>query len=227
MIGLMVVAMCALSASFVASASAEEPGEFLANGVLFTTALAATTEGELLFESLKTANATFLCSGIFDGEVVNEATGGLSLVTKVLRLDGTEVAESDTVGNLACTPDSGSICTTAAVSPVNLPWNSDVDLTPTTNDFLLLVLPNANNVLPGYFLLCEVFGLDNTELCELLSETEQLVENGVNDVVFPAGTSPSPDAHCSKDSASEESGGLVVDEALLFLNSGEALSVSE
>jgi hypothetical protein len=64
MFGLMVVAMCALGASFVASASAEAPGKFLVNGAVPAAPVAATTEGELLFESLKTANVTFLCSRI-------------------------------------------------------------------------------------------------------------------------------------------------------------------
>jgi hypothetical protein len=59
-----------------------------------------------------------------------------------------------------------------------------------------------------------------------LPETAQLVENGPTDVVFPAGSSPTPDVHCSSDGASEESGGLVVDEALLFVP-GSTLAISE
>jgi hypothetical protein len=223
MFGLMVVAMCALGASFVASASAEAPGKFLVNGLVPNAAVAANTEGELLFESLKTANATFLCSGIFDGIIA--AGGELYEVTKVLNLAGVEVPESDSVAQIVCEPDPGSICSHAAVSPVGLPWDSDVDLV-TETDFLLLALANAAGLLPGYFLLCEVIGIDATELCELLPETAQLVENGATDVVFPVGTSPTPDGHCTSDSAAEESAGLVVDEALMFV-SGSTLAISE
>jgi len=226
MFALMVVAMGALGALFVASASAETPGEFLANGVLFETALPATLEGELLFENLKTPSARFLCSGIFDGELVNEATGGLYLVNKALELTtGVEVTESDTVAKLACVPDEGSICSKAAVSPVGLPWDADLELV-TETDYVLVTLANANGVLPGYFLLCEVLGLDNTELCTVLAGTTQLVENDATHVFFPAGSSPSADAECSKDAAGEENGGLFVDEALLSLDSGETLAAS-
>jgi hypothetical protein len=223
MFGLMVVAMCALGASFVVSAWAEAPGKFLVNGVVPAAATAAIAEGEVLFESLKTANATFLCSSTLDGTIA--AGGELYEVTKVLELGGVEVTESDTVTKIACTPDSGSICSKVAVSPVNLPWDYDVDLV-TETDFLILTLPNANGLFPAYFLLCEVIGIDATELCELLSETQQLVENGPTDVVTPAGTSPTPDAHCTSDSATEESSGLVVDEALMFVP-GETLAISE
>jgi hypothetical protein len=223
MFGLMLVAMCALGVSFVASASAEAPGKFLVDGTLPAAATAATAEGEVLYESLKTANATFLCSGIFDGTIA--AGGELYEVTKVLNLSGVEVTESDTVAQLACTPDSGSICSKVAVTPVNLPWDYDVDLV-TETDFVALTLQNANGLFPAYFLLCEVLGIDVTELCELLSETQQLGENGATDVVAPSGTSPTPDAHCSGDSASEESSGLVVDEALIFVP-GKTLAISE
>jgi hypothetical protein len=222
MFGLMVVAMCALGASFVASASAEAPAKFLVNGVVPAAAVAAETEGELLFESLNTANATFLCSGIFHGTIA--AGGELYEVTKVLDLLTKEVA-SDSVAQIECTPDSGSICSKAAVSPTGLPWDSDADEV-TATDFLLLALANAAGELPGYFLLCEVIGIDATELCELLPETAQLVENIANEVVFPAGSSPTPDAKCTKDTGTEESGGLVVDEALMFVT-GFPLAISK
>jgi hypothetical protein len=218
--GVAVVAICALGAWFVASATAEEPGLFLANGAEILAELGATTEGELLFENLKTPSAKFLCSGIFDGHILTN--GEDYQVDKLLTLGRVEVPESDTVANLACTPDEGSICTSAAVSPVNLPWLSNPDLV-TETDFFLLALPNANNLLPAYFLLCQAI-VDNTELCELLLETAQLVENGATDVVFPAGTSPTPDAFCS--GTLEESGGLFVDTALLFLTDGSTLSIS-
>jgi hypothetical protein len=225
MFGLMLVAMCALGASFVASASAEAPGKFLVNNLVPNAAVEAHTEGELLFESLKTANSTFLCSGIFDGTIA--AGGELYEVTKVLNLAGVEVTESDTIALIECEPDlePNSICSLAAVSPVGLPWDSVVDLV-TETDFLLLTLANAAGLLPGYLLLCEVIGIDATELCELLEGTSQLVENGPTDVVFPVATSPTPDAHCTSDGAAEESGGLVVDEALMFV-SGTTLAISE
>jgi hypothetical protein len=224
MFGLMVVAMCALGVSFVASASAEAPAKFLVNGAVPAAAVAATTEGELLFESLKTANATFLCSFISTGTIA--AGGELYQVTKFFELPGTkEVSESDTVAQITCTPVSGSFCTKEGLSVVGLPWDFVVDLV-TETDFLLLTLANANGLLPGYFSLCEVIGIDATELCELLNETAQLVENGATDVVLPAGTSFTPDAHCTSDSAGEESGGLVVDEALLFVP-GATLAISE
>jgi hypothetical protein len=222
MFGLMVVAMCALGASFVASASAEEPSLFLVNGAAPTEPLVAETEGELLFESLKTANATFLCSGIFHGTIA--AGGELYEVTTVLDLLTNNVPASDSLAQIECTPDPGSICAKASVSPTNLPWDSDVDLVSET-DFLLLALANANGLFPAYFLLCEVIGIDATELCELLNETAQLVENGATDVVFPAGTSPTPDAKCSADVGTEETGGLVVDEALMFVP-GSTLAIS-
>jgi hypothetical protein len=225
--GLIVVVVGVLDLWLVASALAVEPGWFLANGMLFEGVRSATTEGELLFENLKTANATFLCSVILEGDVVNEAAGGLSEVTKMLELSfATEAIESDSVAKITCTPDPNSICLKPAVSPINLPWIYDLELVSET-DYQLETLANTNGKLPGYFILCEVIGLDATELCEMLAGTTQLVENGVNDVVFPAGTSPTPDAHCSSDGATEESGGLVVDEALLFLNTGEPLAASE
>jgi hypothetical protein len=223
MFGLTLVTMCALGTSFVASASAEEPGKFLVNGVVPNAPVAATTEGELLFESLKIASGGFLCSGIFNGTI---AIGGeLYEITRVLNLSGVEVTESDATALISCTPDTGSSCSTNGFSPANLPWDYTVDLV-TETDFLLLALANANSLLPAYFLLCEVLGIDVTELCEFLNETMWLVENGATDVVFPAGSSLSPDAHCSADAASEESGGLVVDEALLFVP-GSTLAISE
>jgi hypothetical protein len=221
--GLMLVAVCALSASFVASASAEAPGKFLVNGAVPIVAVEAITEGELLFESLKTGSAAFLCSSIWDGTIT--AGGELYEVTKILVLSGMEVPASDANAKLTCTPDPGSICSKSAVSPANLPWNYGVDLV-TESDFLTLTLANINGLFPAYFLSCEVLGVVVTELCELLLETQLLVENGPTDVVSPAGSSSTPDAHCSGDSASEESGGLVVDEGLLFVP-GATLAISE
>jgi hypothetical protein len=222
MFGLMVVAMCTLGVSFVASASAEEPGAFLVDGVLPAAATASITEGELLFESLKTANATFLCSGIFEGTIA--AGGELYEVTKVLDLTEKE-ANSDSIAQIVCTPDVNSVCSKASVSPTNLPWDIDPDLV-TETDFLLLSLLNVNGVLPAYFLLCEFLGIDVTELCELLEGTAQLVENLSNDLVFPAGSSPTPDARCGGEPETEESGGLVIDEALQSV-SGKVLTISE
>jgi hypothetical protein len=218
---LALVAICAFGAVGTASAIAEEgPAEWLENGAVMLVAKAATTDGELLFWDLLSSvgEPQFLCSGIFIGSV---GPGGKDEVTEVMNLSLVKVAELDpgvSETGIACTGEK--TCEVAEVWPSNLPWLSQVDLlTATTYEDLALL--NANNLTPAYFLLCRVFFIDNTELCETQNEDGFEVLNETNDV---ASTGLSLlEAICG----GEEMGALSVDSALISLDSGASLSVSE
>jgi hypothetical protein len=218
---LALVAICAFGAVGTASAVAEEgPAEWLENGLGIVTPQPATTEGELLFWDLLTSvsEPQFLCSGVFLGNV---GPGGKDEVTEVQNLSLAKINELDpgeSGTGLPCTVEK--TCETAEMWPASLPWLSQLDLL-TATTFEDLVLLNATGTTPEYFMLCRVFFIDNTELCGLQNEDGFEVLNETNDV---ASTGLSLlEVICG----GEEMGALSVDSALISLNSGATLSVSE
>lgn len=234
LLGIAFVVMCAFSVfvfTTTAFALSFAAAEWLENGNAVAAAKNTVTEGELLFENLEN-KASFLCSGEFDG-TVNAA--GADEVTQVLSLTLAAVQsldEPNATGGIKCSEDGNTCETGTEIWPLNLPWKSDAVLDveePTL--FFDLILLNANNVGPGYFILCLTGGglLKVEELCEVESDAAFAeISNAATDVE-PLGAIE-PESSCGT-TATLKVIGLIenntMNTALIFLTSGAALQVSE
>jgi len=170
-VGLMLVAMMAVSAVTIASASGAItflPAEWLVNGEKVTAKLSATATGEILLEdtnALKAGiKADLLCSGILN-ETVGAGAGGE--ITELLSLTGTAIGKTALEGaGLACTNDSN--CESAKVWAVNLPWPIEVQLweSPPESGFAILIFGHTVLLAPGWYVECTVLGVKATDECK-------------------------------------------------------------
>jgi hypothetical protein len=218
---LALVAMVALSAFASTSAFALTftAAKFLVNGAGFAGALAVETEGELLFENVLSGGG-ILCSGKFVGTVEENGT---TTVTKVLNLAGTEILEKDpTASGIVCTVEKTCEGTDPEINPVNLPFVANLDLDTEDLKFYLLILRNANGLLPGYAILCLVLGININELCEAAFESFGETFNSATDVEALGAISPL--GECG---GNLEDGLIEVEFSLTILTGGGTLSVSE
>src|SRR5882762_1163543 len=125
MLGLALLALCALSALMTASASAVltfELALWLLDGVDISSAVLVISEGELTLTNLLNG-AAILCSGLFEGFVEPES---LDLVTMVYDLSSNLIEELVGSGML-CTSDNICSANTAEFWPIGLPWLTEVE----------------------------------------------------------------------------------------------------
>jgi hypothetical protein len=222
---LAVVAVSTMSALFVVSAFASGASAFLG----FTTAewlvagakipaggLATESTGGLKFENVN-VGASFLCEEISIGKV---EPGGVDTVTEVLTLGKIEVEPLDAPGaaiGIKCT--SLKLCEgTPEAWPVGLPFKTLLGL-----ELLFMFVDLSVNA--EYFLLCQVLGIDATELCVVApnSLSGGVIANSGTDVV--AEGSVEPLATCN---GNAETGLVTADPGnLTALVNGEVLAVSE
>jgi hypothetical protein len=228
-VGLVLVAMFAFSSLMAASAFAEPTllAEWLVNAkeIPAGTKVASNTEGELEFLNTKN-DGGFLCSGLFEGTV---GPSGEDEVTMVWNLESPqklieELDETGATGGIVCV-STGEICENGSeIWPVNLPFKTLLVLDE-SGLFLDYALPNANGLLPAYFLLCLFLGASITELCEAATNTFGEVNNAATDVELLGALSPL--ATCNKEALTgliENNTGNV---ALIATTTAETLAVSE
>jgi hypothetical protein len=216
LLGLAIVAVLAVSAFATASAFAFTTAEWLANAKAVPAGgLASESSGGLTFENVN-VGASFLCEGLFLGKV---EPGGVDTVTETLTNGGVKVEPLDpgvSTTGFKCT--SLNLCEgTPEAWPVELPF------------LTLLGLEGAGFVdlfvKAEYFLLCQVLGVDATELCVVApnSLSGGTVVNLAADV--EATGSVEPLATCNGNS---ETGLVTADPGnLTFLVNGEVLAASE
>lgn len=150
-IQIVVLALLAVFAfsAFVAS-SAFATSKVLIGGAEISKETNAEIEGELLLEDMKaTGPPDLLCSGFFD--VVIHIPGTEMLIVEVLMLDRKPLLANGTEGTPGvrideCT-DMKSVCSSAAVEALNLPWTVDVELI--EGSYVGLIL-NAAEKEPAY-----------------------------------------------------------------------------
>jgi hypothetical protein len=216
LLGLAVVAMFAFSAFVSASAFSFTTAEWLAGAkVIPAGGLATETAGGVTIENVN-VGASFLCEGLLLGKV---EPGGIGVATEVLTNSGVKVEqldESGATGGIKCT--SLKLCEgTPEIWPVNLPYKTILGLEGA--GFLRLAV-NAE-----VFVLCQVLGVDATELCVVApnSLSGGAVVNLATDV--EATGSLEPLATCN---GNAETGLATADAGnLKFLVNGEVLSASE
>lgn len=176
-LGPTLLAVFALSATFVATASAETTllAEWLASGVGVTTATSVEGTGTVLLEDSKFKGGVE-CKGIADGTV---NANGVGEVTEVLNEAGTaKIALGGTA--LICAKESGSSCegTDNEVFPEDLPSHGFVYL---TEGGLFRDL----GVKGGFSITCLILGISATDECtsenasgEVLNVTGGVEGNG-------------------------------------------------
>src|SRR5882762_5285655 len=158
MLGLALLALCALSALMTASASAVltfELALWLLNGIDITSAVLVDSEGELTLTNLLNG-AAVLCSGLFEGTVEPES---LDLVTMVYDLLSNLIEELVGLA-VECTSDNICAANTALAWPIGLPWLTEVEQ---DNDGTFWELTFG----AAWHLECTVLGIKVEELCEL------------------------------------------------------------
>ena len=155
-VGLALVAVLALSAVLVASASAATLlAEWLINGAAVTTAKPSTTTGELTLEDTSNKGGV-VASGILVGTV---GENGEDSITEVLTLAGvTATLAAPILGKKA----AGSVCEESAtdieISPEGLPWHSLLALSSETTF--------SDSVFSaGYNVSCLVLGIKISDEC--------------------------------------------------------------
>lgn len=165
-LGLALVAMFALSAMVVATASAElafELALWLNNGSDINSELLEDQEGSFEVEDAL-SGAAFLCSALFEGTV---GPGSLDLITMIYDLVGNLVEELDEAGatkGLEC--EGVKICETPSeIWPLKLPWLTEVEQNLPDGTFWELTFSGGNGK-PAYFILCLFLGGSVNSLCE-------------------------------------------------------------
>jgi hypothetical protein len=203
MLGLLLGAVFALSATFASMASAEETllAEWLINAGNVVGEPEVKTEVEISLEDNKVpivGKTSLLCSFIADGTITNE--DGLAWVLKVLTLGGVEVSENLVGTGLLCSSVTGCEAASEAspieIWPLDLPWHLEVILKEgTPEDFLLIVLES------GYDYLCLILGTNQVDEC--LGENQSvLVENDAGGfLLIESGALLTPNASCTRGGA--------------------------
>ena len=224
--GLALVAVLAFSA--LASSSAFAVSKYLLNGAQITTTIPTVTEGELLLEdTAATGKPDILCMGSFDG-TIGPPEGTKDQITEVLNLEKVlvagELANSDLIAN--CETDNGTCTNPVDVEAVNLPWNTEVMLTPGGKFSDLLV--SSGNGEPGWRVDCNsIIGLIS-DTCtgegNASAELTNIAGGGVLGTFLETETDTiSPPAHCSLNGGKT---GLVVGSSPITSTS-ETLTLSE
>jgi hypothetical protein len=217
MLGLSLVAVFAFSAIIATTAFGAEflLAEWLLSGAAITELISTTTEGKLLLEDEKVPIAgkvSVICEGVLDGSV---GPNGEDEITEVLNLSGTKI----TLGGTELTCEKQSECEEAAkVAPIDLPWDTELQLEEPGGLFRDLVVSAA-----GYEVTCKVFGISSTDECKATLDSGGLVSNGASDVLLTAETIL-PNGTCSLGGSG--AGKIQVIEGLIATLTG-TLSVSE
>jgi hypothetical protein len=211
------VAVLALGAFVSTSASAAfETAQWLASAkVIPAGGLVSEASGGATFENV-TVGASFLCEGLFVGKL---EPNGVGTLTEVLTTGGVKVEaldESGATGGIKCT--SLKLCEgTPEAWPVNLPFKGVLGLEGA--GFLGLAVNGE------FFLLCQVLGIDATELCVVApnSLSGGALVNLATDVEGQGSGEPLGTCNGNVET------GLVTADAgnLAFLANGEALAASE
>ena len=203
-VGLTLLGVFALSAYIASSAFALE-SVFLVGGVKPTAAVSVDNElvagTTILFEDMK-EGVDITCTA-----VTSEGTVGPNNL--------------DTVTKVTISGCSGSLCSSASVEAVHLPWLTELLLV--GGIFLDNVL-NSGAGIPGYIADCTALGmLFNDECTSNVASAD--IDNGVGDIIalFTGGVE-SEFANCS---LGGNLTGLVVGEVLILTLSGATLAVSE
>jgi hypothetical protein len=181
-LGVMIVAVFAVSLAVAAMASAVEflLAEWLLNNVGVTTAVLTDSEGDLVLISLNGLGlgvpVEILCEGILDGFV--EANGA-DLITELLTLAGGAIPLTAlTEPALVCTNIRN--CTEPLVWAINLPWETLLELMVDEGvNFFVDLLIKA-----GYYVEC--MSLKINETCEAAETATQVTNeaNGTVDATF-------------------------------------------
>jgi hypothetical protein len=181
MLGAALLALFAFGVLTAASASAVPTfllALWLVNGAE-ATELATTTTGELLLEDTKTTIGVVAvkCSGILDGWI---GPNSLDYVSEVLSLTGGAISSTALTGTaLECAEETGS-CPSPLVWPVNLPWETEVELMEDSGTFFAdLLLPRAPATEVGWEVEC----MGIVPLTDTCTQTE-----GVTELELEAGT---------------------------------------
>jgi len=131
--------------------------EWLVNGVAIPegTNLASETTGELELEDTKTllGASTVKCSGILVGTV---GFDGADTITEVLNLANPKVATGTPLTGTALECTEVKVCEEPLVWPVNLPWNTLLELVEQGGEvfFADLILPGPSGKGPGWEVEC-------------------------------------------------------------------------
>ncbi|HEY5287032.1 MAG TPA: hypothetical protein VIJ50_08000 [Solirubrobacteraceae bacterium] len=212
---LALAAVSALSAMLSASASATQ---WLINGASLVGTLAVSIGETLLLEDMgASVKLDVTCSGFFDGTIT---APNLDLITEVLNLSKVKEIPLD----CAVTPTGNCENNLALVTPVNLPWSTELLLVSGTTTLWLDDLTSATG-LPGYEVLCQnpLLG-DILDVCT--GNTAADVENTASGVLveFSENTEVTPAGECTLSAGKKE--GLVVGDGFMTPDEG-TLTVSE
>lgn len=190
-LGAALVAMVALSALVVSSASAAlvfELALWLLNGADLTVADPVDAVGTLLFHNTSNGG-TIDCSGLFEGSV---GPSSLDEITMVWDLSTPQRLIEELVGTgLLC--EALASCensTDVEIWPLNLPFLTELEQDSETGKFYDLFVPNANGLLPAYHIKCLVLGFNFEEECSVVSGTEAEVVNVAGGVETVGKASP-------------------------------------
>ncbi|HEY5287012.1 MAG TPA: hypothetical protein VIJ50_07900 [Solirubrobacteraceae bacterium] len=204
-LGLAIVAVCVLGSIAVASASAAP--EWLVGGAKMESSLLVESEGNLLLEDM-TLGVDVTCSGKFIGTV---GPGAKDLITEVLDLENKNP--------LSC---KASICEgeLVAVTPVNLPWETE----------LLLITVGGKEIMvdmllgsPGYSISCKTILGTTKDVCTGATASEEINVTGGVEGVFSENEEITAPGTCEVGGAKS---GLVVGSGVSKPDSG-TLTVSE
>ena len=218
------------SAVAVSSAFAEDT-QWLWEGAKITSELAVDTAGELLVEDTKASvKIDILCSGLFGGVV-----GGLLGTADPLLGEINDVEDlvghltSATVTNaLDCEAETSCAEKLALVTPVNLPWKTELLLeTHGGVSEFIADFTSDNGVAgakPGYTVDCTVLGVLVEDTCT--AEPKGLLENETGGVLatFDESEEINPPGSCT---LGGEKSNLVIGTSLTTHTGGGTLSVSE
>jgi len=156
-LGIAVFAVLALGA--MATTSFGAVSQILVNGAKFESgSLLVFVKGEILLED-SGAGAAVLCSGWFNVDLIG-ATGGVVLgeFLGITNLSGTEETSVECTGQKTCEG------TKNVVTPVNFPWNADLELMTGSEEYLLVILDTEASKDPGYMVDCNtIIGLITDE----------------------------------------------------------------
>jgi hypothetical protein len=199
LVGLVLVAVFAISAMVASSAFAES--EWLLNAEPITSAIATEAPGTLKLEDSATGTGKITCVGNFVGTV---GPGSADTISTVLGKTSTEVAPIN-CESVSCASKL------AELSPINLPWSTKVELSGTLEwDHFLGTDSGAKE--PGYSLKCTVLGIPITDVCTgLAGAALSNVTGGVQGIFTPGEEPINPSGTCTfskEKSATIEGGGV-------------------
>jgi hypothetical protein len=167
LVGVAMLALFAFGAVLAASASATVTfllAEWLVGGVAITSELLAESPGSLILKD-KGLKASIECTGSFDGWV---GPNSLGYTSEVLNANKEAISTSNLEGlALPCTPVESCSGTAPEVWPVNLGWETDVELMEDSGAiyYVSLTSPHADGGQPGWSIVCTVLGIKEEDEC--------------------------------------------------------------